>query len=354
MPPPFDPPCREVSERALVGELDHKLRRDLPVAPRLYLEALYRLGMISRSPTEVYPRLLDFYASQVLGFYEPHGDEMVIVEGAPIDEAMGRFVWAHELDHAAQERRFRLPSRLLAMGADSDAQRAASAIAEGEAMLVGFVLELPASTDESKLADLAEALENESRDMPAPDGVPEFFVTDLLFPYTAGFAAVLRAYRAGGWHAVDGLLAHPPPATAVLLHPDRASPPGRPLADGDLPVAPAGYETVLTDTLGEWGLSFWLSRRLPKPAADELAAGWDGDRLRLVREQARPERWALVWRLRCRSVPAREALERALQATLPSLLANLDGGVPPTLVWVTAGGTLELRAGWSGGPSAPR
>jgi hypothetical protein len=346
VPAPFSPPCRLITADALAKELDRKLRRDLPVPPELFLEALWRLGLIDETPAAVYPRLLDFYTSQVLGFYEPGGNELVIVRRGSLAESEGRLVWSHELAHAAQERTSRLPSRLLAMRHDTDEQRAASAVAEGEAMLVMTLLSAPGATrdDLLDLAETAMAAQAEAG-LEAP-GVPDFFVKDLLFPYTAGFSAVLRTYRSGGWPAVDRMLRRPPASTAALLHPDRPAP-GPPIPDSAMPAPPAGTEEVITDALGEWTLSTWLARRLPAERAAALAAGWDADRIRLVRDRADATRWAMAWHVRCRTAAERQALEAALQADLPALLARLPGaGRRPELVWSGSGATLDLRVNW--------
>ncbi len=343
VPPPFSPPCRLIAPSDLRAALDRKLRRDLPVAPDLFLEALVRLGFISGDPRQIYSNLLDFYTSQVLGFYEPENDEMIVVDTPAAARVGGAMVWAHELEHAAQERRFRLPSRMLAMRGDSDEQRAASAIAEGEAMLVMFILNAPGVGPEG-LALAATAVRQQAAEL-APPGVPRYFVADLAFPYTAGFAAVLRAYRSGGWGAVDRLLAHPPKSTAALLHPERPGAPGT-MPVAALPPVPTGWQEVLTDSVGEWGLAFLLGQRLGSSEADTLAAGWNGDRLRLIRERADPERWAVAWRLACRTVGDRERLEEAMQRTLPALFARLAPPTKPSFLWVGAGPTLEVRAAW--------
>jgi hypothetical protein len=47
--------------------------------PAQFLETLYRLAS-SRSGRTSLPRLLRFYASQVLGYYEPDGNELVVVD----------------------------------------------------------------------------------------------------------------------------------------------------------------------------------------------------------------------------------------------------------------------------------
>ncbi len=119
---------------------------------------------------------------------------------------------------------------------------------------------------------------------------------------------VLRAYRTGGWPAVDRMLRLPPTSTAALLHPDRPAP-GPPITDAVMPAAPRGTEEILTDALGEWTLATWLARRLPAERAEALAAGWDADRLRIVRLRADRDRWSMAWRVRCRTVAMRQALE---------------------------------------------
>jgi hypothetical protein len=349
---PFDPPCRLITQASLRIELDRKLRRDLPIPPELFVSALERSGFIDGDSATIYQDLLTFYSAQVLGFYEPQADEMVVVDTPAAAQLEGAMVWSHELEHAVQEHRFHLPSRLLAMRGDSDQQRAASAIAEGEAMLVMFLLNAPGS-DPGILAQAERAVRQQAQGLGFTAGVPEFFVADLVFPYTTGFAAVLHGYRTGGWAAVDRLLAQPPSSTSALLHRGRPGTPGT-VPTSELPPTPAGWEEVLTDTVGEWGLAFLLGRRMDPARAAALAAGWDGDRLRLLRDRANPDRWALVWRLRARSVEARTAIEQALQHYAPSLLVRLAPPKPPSVTWVSAGRTLELRAAWPPVQRLPR
>ncbi len=348
---PFSPPCRLIEPASLRAELDRKLRRDLPIPPELFLDALVRIGFIDGDPAVIYKNLLTFYTGQVLGFYEPQEDEMVVVDGPATEKIERAPVWAHELAHAVQEHRFHLPSRLLAMRGDSDEQRAVSAIAEGEAMLVMLLVDAPSrGTEELERAE--RAVRQQAHALGTPAGVPDYFVADLVFPYTTGFEATLRAYRSGGWAAVDRLLTDPPTSTAALLHPDRPRTPGT-VPASELPPVPEGWEEVLTDSVGEWGLSYLLGRRLDPGQAATAASGWDGDRMRLIRDRADLGRWALAWRLRARSVEARRTMEEAMQRHLASLLARLAAPEPPNLTWVTSGRTLEVRAAWPPGQPPP-
>jgi hypothetical protein len=349
---PFTPPCRFISPADLRAELDRKLRRDLPIPPHRFLEALIRTGFITGDPAQIYKSLLDFYSGQVLGFYEPQADQLVVVNTPAADDVGSSLVWAHELEHAVQEHRFHLPSRLLAMRDDSDEQRAASAVAEGEAMLVMFLISNP-SADPNALDRTEKTVCEQARTLRRPPGVPEYFVADLVFPYTTGFAAVLRAYRGGGWDAVNHLLARPPTTTAELLHPDRSGTPDGVPARA-LPAAPPGWEEVLTDSVGEWGLAFLLGRGADPERAAAVASGWDGDRMRLIRNRAEPNRWALVWRLRGRTPRARGEIEDALRRDLTTLFAALAPPGPPALSWSASERILEVRAAWPDGPMKSR
>jgi hypothetical protein len=160
---------------------------------------------------------------------------------------------------------------------------------------------------------------------------------------------VLAAYRDGGWAAVDRLLAKPPRSTAALLYPTLPAP-GPPLGDHALPPVPPGWDEVITDTVGAWGVATWLTPGLGATAAAELAAGWDGDRIRVIRSHSDAERWAFAWRLRARGAAERTAFLRALQMHLRPLLERLSGGLPVSLTWISGDRELEVRAAW---PDAP-
>ncbi|HNX51303.1 MAG TPA: hypothetical protein PKL08_14135, partial [Thermoanaerobaculaceae bacterium] len=310
---------------SLRDELDVKLRRDLPLPPERYIESLWRLGLIDHEPDLVYPHLLDFYASQVLGYYEPAKDEMVLLRQSNPASVSSRPVWAHELAHAAQERRFGLPTGLLAMRDDGDRQRATSAVAEGDAILVMLVL-TQGGEDPGALRRNQRQLAAGAETLTPPPGVPGFFVKELVFPYSQGFSTVLGTFERGGWSAVDRLLADPPATTAQLLHPDRTSSPAH-LGDESLPPTPEGWATVFADTLGEWTLASWLELRMAADEASRLAAGWDGDRAKLI---ARPDgTWALALAVRGRDHAAAANLAAAFERHLPGLLVNLNPGTQP-------------------------
>lgn len=337
----WQPRCELLAAASLKDRLATKLANELPLPPRLYLEVLQRLGFVPATP-KLYERLLDFYASQVLGFYEPSRDTMVVVDRPLPSEEESSVVWVHELAHAAQEARFRLPTKLLSVKDNSDQQRSFSAIAEGEAMLVMLLLESPSPPPTESLEQAAQALLEVSKSLARSAKIGDFFVEDLAFPYAQGLRTVLSAYKNGGWAAVDSLLAHPPTCTASLLF---ASPCNH-LSNQVLPPIPAGWQELLSDSLGAWASRFWFSQVAKASAAEELAKAWDGDRLRLIRDKRAPQRWALCWKLRLKSQEGALRAQPFVRQHAPKLLASFRQGPPPQVTVVSEGRTLTVWVDW--------
>lgn len=314
---------------------------ELPVPPKLYLEVLQRLGFVPPE-NELYEKLLNFYSSQVLGFYEPEGDTMVIVRRSHPETAESNEVWLHEFAHAAQEKRFRLPSKLLAVKDNSDLQRAFSAIAEGEAMLVMVTLASSTPLEPAAILHLAQAVEAGTKQLAQEAGVGEFFVQDLAFPYARGLTKVFEAFQKQGWPGVDAILINPPKCTAALLFTN----PCHHLENSVLPTNPPGYEPLITDTLGAWAIQFWLSQTLGEEAATSLAHLWDGDRLRILRNQKEPRRWAMVWQLRLRTAEALPQAETALRRHTSKALARFQLRSQPDILVRSQNRMITVLVDW--------
>lgn len=341
LPASWRPQCELLPLPSLEARLARKLEQELPVPPRVFLEVLQRLGFVPPDP-QLYPKVLSFYTSQVLGFYEPHQDTMVVVDRPLPEDNQAGALWAHELAHAAQEKRFRLPSKLLAIKNNSDQQRAYSAVAEGEAMLVMLALASQGPLDTQQVRRTAEAIAAGTRSWAQQAGIGPFFVEDLAFPYAQGLATVLAAWEKGGWQAVDQLLARPPQCTAALLFQG----PCRHLDERLLPPVPEGTQELLLDTLGAWAVRFWLGLALPPEEAERVARLWDGDRLRLVAFQAQPSRWAMAWQLRVAREKERPHVQASLGKALPALLQRFNPDRVPVLAFRSQGAVLTVLVDW--------
>jgi hypothetical protein len=275
---------------------------------RDYTDSQLAADAVAGALTGLYPAGLDLKAaslkllkSQVAGFYDPHGKEMVLVEGGADlgiwnsaaqfmiqRDVVGEMLLAHELTHALQDQNFDLESSLDKVKDNDDRALALKSVAEGDATIAGFAYAI-GHMDNST----ADALTNSLKQLPqalaaeAPH-TPEGLSVPLLFQYSEGVRFVAEAYRRGGWPAVDALYRNPPQSSHQILHPelyfDRNAPTPR--------IELAGYDGIMRgwkkaddDTYGELLLRVILERNLGKQSNEVgLASRWMADRMIILRE----------------------------------------------------------------------
>ncbi len=105
-----------------------KVAAELPPERLEGMTASYRLLGLLPDTLDLRKLLVDLYAEQVVGFYDPDSAMLFGVQGA--DPAQLRLLVAHELTHALQDQYVRLDS-ILGMKNESDRQAAAQAVMEG-------------------------------------------------------------------------------------------------------------------------------------------------------------------------------------------------------------------------------
>ena len=314
-------PASEIDATSLRTFLRGKLTESFPASPEETLRSLAVLGLIDETP-DVVERLLDFYASQVVAFYDPEPRRFYVVRGAGGEALEGvgsgdvaeRLLYSHELTHALQDQNLRLDRRFKSLRDDGDRALALQCLLEGEATLVMVrvaLKDLPGADEavEEAMAPLlsAGALEKAN----APKNLPEYFVEQLFFPYVEGTAYVRRAVARGGWKEVDRLWTDPPVSTSEILHGERRPPPATDLLPADVGrLGPARSRLLYSDTIGEWSLRYLLRRSIPEAEASEAAAGWRGDRIAFY---ASGSSLSYLWRLRFESPGAAEKFEQAIR-----------------------------------------
>jgi hypothetical protein len=325
-------PASEIETRELKKVLRSKIAESFPAPPEDTLRTLVALGLIDETPN-LLERLVDFYASQVIAFYDPEPRRFYIVRGAEKTlqqkeaqageeedmEALGgaagmaeKLIFAHELTHALQDETLRLDRRMKDLRENGDRGLALQSLLEGEATLVMVrvaLTDLPGAdaTAEEMLGPLltAGALERSG----VPRDLPEYFVEQLFFPYADGTAYVRRVVKSRGWAGVDRLWKNPPLSTSEILHEGLTFAPAEDLLPGSSErLSPSGFRLLYTDTLGEWTMRFLLRRSLETDDADAAAAGWRGDRIAFF---ASGRTIAYLWRARFESPASAERFETA-------------------------------------------
>jgi hypothetical protein len=325
-------PASEIDGRELKKVLRSKVAESFPAPPEETLKTLVAFGLIDEMPN-LLEKLVDFYASQVIAFYDPEPRKFYVVKGAEKtlqktgeDEELGalagvpgmagmaeKLIFAHELTHALQDETLRLDHRMKDLKENGDRGLALQSLLEGEATLVMVrvaLAGLPGADEDTEemLGPLlsAGALERSG----VPKDLPDYFVDQLFFPYTEGTAYVRRIVKSRGWAGMDRLWKSPPLSTSEILHegmiaftPAEGLLPGNP---GRL--SPPGFHLLYCDTLGEWTVRFLLRRSLETEEADAAAAGWRGDRIAFF---SSGRAIAYLWRARFESPAAAERFENA-------------------------------------------
>lgn len=349
-------PASEIATPELKRILRQKLVEGFPASPEETLRSVAALGLIEDSPG-LLDRLVDFYASQVIAFYDPEPRRFFVVAGADgladlEEESAGiseQLIFSHELTHALQDEALRLDERARQLREDGDRALALQCVLEGEATLVMVrvaLREMPGASEalEEQLAPLLSAGTLEQANV--PNDMPRLFVDQLFFPYVDGTAYVRAAVAKGGWAEMDRLWRNPPQSTSEIIHGVALPPP----ASGLLPsspaaLAPAGSRLLYTDTQGEWTIRFLLRRALAEPEADRAAAGWRGDRIAFFAGPAGPI--AYVWRLRYEDVAAASRFEAAFRK------ARAARPVHPSELIARSGADVVIASGFAKLPELP-
>ncbi len=316
-------PASEIETPELKRILRSKIAESFPVSPEDTVRTLVAFGFIEDTPN-LLDRLIEFYSSQVIAFYDPEPRRFYVVHGAEKtlgaaagdgEEGMSgiaeRLIFAHELMHALQDESMRLDRRLRELKDNGDRALALECLLEGEATLVMVrvaLRDLPGADEktEEALAPLLSAGSLERAN--TGKDIPEYFVDQLFFPYTDGTAYVRRLAEKG-WSGVDRAWKNPPLSTSEILH---EAPPFTPATDllpgNPEALAPPAFHFLYSDTAGEWGIRFLLRRGLETGEADAVAALWRGDRLAFF---SSGRSIAYRWRVRLESPGAAERFETA-------------------------------------------
>jgi hypothetical protein len=337
----FTQPVRSemLQEENLAAILEKKLLEDLPAPFPKYSAALSAVGLIEPT-SSLQKKIVNLYSRQVAGFYDPEEAKFYVVAGRSriagggaesdplFGELMEEALLVHELTHALQDQRLGLAGRMEKLKDSTDAMLALQAALEGEATVVmaeGLLEKLPADARSrfsgDSLAEMMSSLATSSvsSQIEGSEGVPEFFIRELLFPYSAGTTWIQKKRSGGkGWAALDENYSRFPATTAEILRGEKPKKP-RPAPE---PISiPARTRFLFADTFGEWVLGFLLEKAGHGQDAQTLAECWQDDRIVFFEPRnAKGLQIGFTWRIHTRS--------RETAVDLAAALAPLYTGRP--------------------------
>jgi hypothetical protein len=278
---------RDEIERFAIMKFDEQTTADEVRAAELTLRVL---GLVPRDFT-----YRSFFAAlmkeQVAGAYDPAAQQLQLPDWVPIGAQSA--VLVHELTHALQDQHFDLGRLERWQPGDSDAQLAAHALAEGDAMLtmIGYLTRHPDAA--ATLLQSAAAM----ADTPVLNSAPAALRETLGFPYEYGMQFASALHATDGWKAVSTAYNKLPLSTEQVMHPPKYLAYESPTAV-QLPelaqVLGSGWRRLESDVHGEWGYLQILKAYLPPgDRAAKAAEGWGGDRYAIY-AGPRPDDAALI------------------------------------------------------------
>lgn len=263
-------------EKSIIKNLDN----ETTPAEMHATEALLHVFGLAPNDFEYRPFLIKLLTEQVAGYYDPKAQQFYLADW--IDLEGQKPVMAHELTHALQDQHFNLKRFENWPKGDSDAELAAHALIEGDAMLAMTLYmakhPLVALAFTRSLRSQENATEQLKR---APRALRE----SLLFPYETGSTWATAVYQRGGWDLVSKAFTKLPLSTEQVMHPDKYFTYEAPLKltvpELKLQLGPT-WKRIDSDVNGEWGCYLLLDEYLnDSAAAKKAAAGWAGDEFAL-------------------------------------------------------------------------
>jgi hypothetical protein len=269
-----EPTITVLTDEELEARIRADLEEEIDPADIAVEQALFELLGLIEPDLDLLTAYTDLYAEQIAAFYDPDTRELV-VPGSSDATALTKTIVVHELIHALTDQHFGFGATLDAL-VDEERYHEASAL---QALLEGdatyFQIVYLQSLPMAEQVDAAR--ESLAADMTVLEALPDFIGDDLAFPYDAGFRFVERLVADLGVGGVDQALRRPPATTEQIMRPDAyfSLEPAVEVELGD--VAPPGWETAASGTLGEWNISNYLLRGVDRGTATIAAAGWGGD-----------------------------------------------------------------------------
>jgi hypothetical protein len=312
-------PLAQVPVRVISSAQYQAERRADTVDAAVFHRLAVALSLFDLAPADLSPDGAIAATSWAAAYYShDRRDVTIIDDGTSLDSGWHVTLLVHEFTHALQFQRGALPSK-----ADStDRMLAAAAAIEGEAVMVEDLAELAlfgANSEDVPWPRVYRDWQTRARAEMLRASAP-FLVADQWFMYPFGSAVVHGALDAGGWPAVEALVAAPPAsARQVQAGFGSAEPAAGPwlesLDEVAVPDLPASFQHLTLDQLGSWVLESYLARLHIDARDIEPVRFLRGDRFS-VHYEAQSDALVVTWRLRFASATLAGEMQRLVAPRL--------------------------------------
>jgi len=259
-------------ERMLIKNLDEQTTEAESHATE---QSLKKLGM-TNGDFHFRSFLVKLLAEQVAGYYDPKQRRFFLADWLDLESQKPAMV--HELTHALQDQHFDLRRFEKWPKGDADAELAAHALVEGDAMLaMELYLAKHPLVALAFIRSMGATGSNEQF-----EGAPRIIRETLIFPYQQGMIWTNALYKKNGWKTVSDAFTELPQSTEQIMHPDKyfahEAPTKVTLRDVHTLLG-ARWKRIDENVNGEWGYYLILDQFIKSEAdSKRAAAGWGGDR----------------------------------------------------------------------------
>jgi hypothetical protein len=267
---------------------------------------------------------INLLGEQIAAFYDQHQHKLFMFRDASLENSQNRVILSHELTHALQDQNFGLLKLPLEAKNDDDQALAASALIEGDATLE-MTQYMQQDLSWKSLEDTVTYSATQS--MVEIRKAPLYLRQMLVFPYLQGQQFCAAVYARGGFPALSAVYADPPTSTSQILHPEKYFKETR-----ENPIPVEFSDTTFRDqkpladnVLGEMGCRI-LFAQADADHADDIAAGWRGDRY-LVFDQGRSLVWISLWSSHQAAHAAAGVVSRLCENRFPGVVIGGAGGI---------------------------
>jgi hypothetical protein len=312
-----DVPGKILNDEEVAALLTRELEREFrPGELERFGRVQERLGFVPPG-TDIAKVLGELYGDQLAALYDPRTKTLALTAGGLRQarpwtvrllelvanrDLLGEALVAHELTHALQDQHYGLPTTSPPLtNAHGDRTIARRALLEGDASIAMLAYLRRGALDRGTIQAFVEQVSGTPEGLRARHpNVPEVIRTSLAFQYSAGTALVATAYLRDGWAAVDAAHRDPPVSSEQVLHPEKyfatRDAPRIVTLGGTTTLERQGWSRILEDTFGELDVRVLIGVANDQAHAADVAAGWDGDRCRVLeRNGALTIIWLSVW-----------------------------------------------------------
>lgn len=273
-----------LTPKQVFKNLSRHVEKEIPSEKFEGEQALYQTWGLLKPDFPLRQFLLELYAEQIGGYYDPEYKTLYLVKGIVMSNLNLELTIAHELTHALQDQNFDLGQFIKSNQFNEDRSLAQMAVIEGDATIVSMEYIQQSLKESLNFLDILKSAMDIFRIHTASKSLeksPPFLKNSMMFPYIKGqqFIQFFQLNKGWQWKDINQLYQQPPQATEHILHPHT-------YLNHEEPTLPvyslysnlkSNWKLLTTGVLGELTFRHLFNHYFSVKDSHKIARGWQGD-----------------------------------------------------------------------------